>query len=78
MSSGSWNQGRGESSWKESQKEVTDGISAHGEETESNKGAVWACTVQHRGQTYIGKCTKTEAWLGSGGKQTFVTVTFGR
>ena len=76
MSSGSWNQGWGDYSWNASNKDVTDGIQPHGEETEGGKGALWACTVEHKGQTYIGKCTKTEAWFGLGGKEKYVTDNF--
>jgi len=76
MSSGSWNQSWGGSSWDAPKKDVTDGIQPHGEETEGDKGAFWACTVQHRGQTYIGKCTNKEAWFGSGGKEIYVNKNF--
>jgi len=60
MSSGSWNQGLGESSWNVPKREVTHGIPAHGEEVDGDKGAFWACTIQYKGQTYIGKCTDAE------------------
>ena len=76
MSSGSWKQGWCGSSWDVPKKDVTHGIPAHGEETECDKGAFWACTVQHKGQTYIGKCTNTEAWFGSGGKEMYANKNF--
>ena len=53
----------GESSWNVSKKEVTHGNPAHGEEVDCDKGAFWACTLQYKGQMYIGKCADSE--LGS-------------